>query len=97
MRGAIDSLAHLPQSRKIAVLGYMAELGPSESDDHRSIAAAVARIGAELVAVGTDLYGIEPVVDPVAAIGAVDRDTAILVKGSRSAGLELVSAELFPL
>lgn len=97
MRGALASLERLPQARKIAVLGYMGELGPSEAEDHRSIAAEVERIGAELIAVGTDLYGIDAVDDPVAAIGGIDHETAILVKGSRSAGLESIAGKLLPL
>ncbi len=84
----------LPHRRKIAVLGYMAELGSSESDDHLGIAETVREIGADLIAVGTDLYGVEPVTDPISVIGHVDDDTAILVKGSRSAGLEQVAAQL---
>ncbi|MEL7156706.1 MAG: UDP-N-acetylmuramoyl-tripeptide--D-alanyl-D-alanine ligase [Actinomycetota bacterium] len=94
MRGALDSLAALGHTRKIAVVGYMAELGPGEGDDHRRIAAHVRAIGAELVAVGTDLYGADPVDDPLAAIGVTDEHTAILVKGSRSAGLETVAAAI---
>lgn len=97
MRGALASLELLPQSRKIAVLGYMAELGPSEADDHRVIAAEVERMGGQLLAVGTSLYGIEPVADAVEALGPIDHDTAILVKGSRSAGLESVAEALMPL
>ncbi|MGI9605985.1 MAG: UDP-N-acetylmuramoyl-tripeptide--D-alanyl-D-alanine ligase [Acidimicrobiales bacterium] len=94
MRGAIDSLAALGHRRKIAVVGYMAELGGDEIADHRSIAEYVRAAGAELVAVGTDLYDGEPVADPVAHIGTLDAETAILVKGSRSAGLEAVAGRL---
>lgn len=97
MRGALASLELLPQSRKIAVLGYMAELGQTEADDHRAIATEVERIGAELIAVGTKLYGIEPVADPADAIRGIDHGTAILVKGSRSAGLESIADKLISL
>ncbi len=94
MRGALDSLASLARPRKVAVVGYMAELGDEEGADHLAIADYVRAVGAELIPVGTDLYGIEPVDDPIAAVGAVAGDTAILVKGSRAAGLETV-AEAF--
>lgn len=94
MRGALDGLHRLPQGRKVAVLGYMGELGASEADDHLAIAHEAVEMGAELIAVGTELYGVDPVDDPVAAVGDLDGDTAVLVKGSRSAGLEAVAAAL---
>ena len=94
MTGALDSLDRLPQTRKIAVLGYMAELGESEADDHQNIAEAALATGAELITVGTDLYGQPAALDVMAAIGSIDADTAVLIKGSRSAGLETVAAEL---
>ncbi len=43
---------------------------------------------------GTDLYGVEPIDDPAVRIGVVDAATAVLVKGSRIAGLEKVAAAL---
>jgi len=97
MRGALDSLAQLPQSRKIAIVGYMGELGPSERAEHESIADHIASLGVEMIPVGTALYGPEPVDEPIAAIedaAPVDEDTAILVKGSRSGGLEKIAAAL---
>lgn len=100
MLGALDSLAHLQQPRKIAVVGYMGELGASEADDHRRIADRIREIGAEMIPVGTDLYGAEPAADPIAAIlerGSLSSGTAILVKGSRSAGLEVVAQNLVDL
>lgn len=94
MKGALDSLASLARPRKVAVVGYMAELGADEGADHLAIADYVRSVGAELVAVGTDLYGIEPVDDPLAVIGEIGGDTAVLVKGSRAAGLEAVADAL---
>jgi UDP-N-acetylmuramoyl-tripeptide--D-alanyl-D-alanine ligase len=47
-----------------------------------------------VVVVGTDLYGVEPSDDPVGALGAVGPGDVVLVKASRSAGLERVVAEL---
>jgi len=94
MRGALDSLARLQQLRKVAVVGYMGELGSDEAEDHLGIASEIAAIGAEMVAVGTNLYGVEAVDDPLEAIGDLDKDTAVLVKGSRSAGLESIAKQL---
>ena len=53
---------------------------------------ASASSGIELIAVGTDLYGVEPCADPVAAVGPLGPGTAVLVKASRVAGLDRVAA-----
>ena len=50
-----------------------------------------------LVAVGTDLYGVEPVdgVDgALSALGPLADADAVLVKASRAAGLEQIAAAL---
>ena len=94
MRGALASLSALPHDRKVAVLGYMGELGESEVSAHLTIAAEFADAGIEVIAVGTELYGIEPTEDPQLLLDAVGAETAILVKGSRSAGLEQVALTL---
>ena len=93
-RGAIDSLSRLEHGRKVAILGYMAELGDQEASLHREIATEVETLGIELVAVGTDLYGVEPVTSPLDALGSIGADTAVLIKASRSAGLEQVADQL---
>ena len=93
MRAALDTLAALPARRRVAVLGIMAELD-DPGPEHAAIAEAAARLGVELVAVGTDLYGVAPVADPIDAIGPVADGDAVLVKGSRVAGLEAVAARL---
>jgi UDP-N-acetylmuramoyl-tripeptide--D-alanyl-D-alanine ligase len=70
----------------------------AELDDpvaaHRAIAERAARQGIELVAVGTDLYGMEPCADPVAAVAPLARGTAVLVKASRIAALDRLAAAL---
>ena len=93
MRAALDALVDLPGTRKIAVLGLMAEIAAAE-DEHRAIAEYAHGHGIELIAVGTDLYGVRPVPDPVAALGSLARGEAVLVKGSRVVGLERVAAAL---
>jgi len=94
MLGAIDSLERLSHPRKVAILGYMAELGSEEAQEHVDIAREVQARGIELIAVGTELYGVEPTSDPLAALGEVDEQTAVLIKASRSAGLETLAAAL---
>lgn len=93
MRAAIDALCHLPARRRIAVLGVMAEITDSESE-HLAIRDYAAAHGIEVVAVGTDLYGLAPVDDPVSVLGALGDGDAVLVKGSRVAGLERIAAQL---
>ncbi len=71
----------------------MAELddpGPA----HRDIAHAAVTLGIEVVVVGTDLYGIAPVDDPFEVLSGLGPGDAVLVKGSRVAGLEVVAAWL---
>ena len=97
MLAALRALASLDADRRIAVLGYMAELGADEAAEHRRVADVASGLGVEVVAVRTDLYGVAPVdgVDQVlAALGSLDDRAAVLVKASRSAGLERVAAAL---
>jgi UDP-N-acetylmuramoyl-tripeptide--D-alanyl-D-alanine ligase len=91
MRAALDALAAMDADRRIAVLGLMAEIDDAEVA-HREVAAHALEREFELVAVGTSAYGIEPVDDPVAAIGRLGPRDVVLVKASRSAGLERVVA-----
>ncbi|MDQ2727732.1 MAG: UDP-N-acetylmuramoyl-tripeptide--D-alanyl-D-alanine ligase [Actinomycetota bacterium] len=99
MAAALRSLSALGASRRVAVLGAMAELGPDEADGHRRVAALAAELGIEVVALGTDLYGLPPEENMAAAatrIGSIGPGTAVLVKGSRVAGLERLAALLAP-
>lgn len=89
MEAALGTLAGLPATRRVAVLGVMAELD-DEAEAHGRIASLAAELGIEVIAVGTDLYGIPGVTIDGAAERILDLDdsTAVLVKGSRVAGLE---------
>jgi UDP-N-acetylmuramoyl-tripeptide--D-alanyl-D-alanine ligase len=95
MTAALEALANVDARRRVAVVGLMAELdepGPA----HREIATQAERLGIELIAVGTDWYGVAPVepADVVAALAPVETGTAVLVKASRAVGLESVAAAL---
>ena len=103
MRAALDHLAESPAERRIAVLGTMAELGPDSPEYHREIGAHAAARGVDvLVPVGEEalayLAGFDGETQPVATpeeAGALLEEVArpgdrVLVKGSRSVGLERV-------
>ena len=93
MRAALDALADLEALRRVAVLGLMAEIVDSEAE-HRAIANYAAERGIELIAYGTDLYGVAPIDDPVRALGSLASGDAVLVKASRVVGLERVAGAL---
>jgi UDP-N-acetylmuramoyl-tripeptide--D-alanyl-D-alanine ligase len=96
MRAALDALVALPARRRIAVLGVMAELGDDGAAAHAEVARRASEGGVELIAVGTELYGRAPIAaaDVAGALGALGDGDAVLVKGSRVAGLERVAASL---
>jgi UDP-N-acetylmuramoyl-tripeptide--D-alanyl-D-alanine ligase len=111
MRAALEHLSTFAgERRKVAVLGEMAELGDQAISYHREIGEEVGRSGVEaIVAVGplaaeylVPLLGVEAVQvataeDAVSGLIAVMRPgDVVLVKGSRSVGLEAVAAKLRP-
>jgi UDP-N-acetylmuramoyl-tripeptide--D-alanyl-D-alanine ligase len=89
MRAALDALASMDAVRRVAVLGLMGEID-DPAPAHRAIAQHARDLGVELVAVGTELYGVSPADDIVAHLGELATGTVVLVKASRSAGLERV-------
>lgn len=96
---ALRSLAALPAQRRVAVLGVMAELGEESEASHLEMIRIATAAGIEVIAVGAPEYGPEVVhvSDHQAAaerIGTPGPDDAILVKGSRVAGLERLVAAL---
>ena len=97
MAAALRSLAEAPGSRKIAVVGVMAELGENEIESHIEMAELAESMGIELIPVDCDWYGIAPTSDPMRAIGVLDGDAAVLVKASRSAGLDRFARQLLEL
>jgi UDP-N-acetylmuramoyl-tripeptide--D-alanyl-D-alanine ligase len=90
MRAALQALAGIDSRRRVAILGPMAELDDAVAG-HRRVAEDAGRLGIEVIATGTDLYGVVPVDDPVAALGPIGAGDAVLVKASRVAGLERVA------
>jgi UDP-N-acetylmuramoyl-tripeptide--D-alanyl-D-alanine ligase len=97
---ALESLAALDARRRVAVLGVMAELGPESDDEHARIGKLAGELGVEVITVDAPAYGIATDVAGVdAALDALARlelrkGDAVLVKGSRVAGLERVAAAL---
>jgi UDP-N-acetylmuramoyl-tripeptide--D-alanyl-D-alanine ligase len=91
MAAAIDTLAQIPATRRIAVLGIMAEIENPESA-YAKIAHMAQAGNIEIIAVGTDGYGREStsVDDAARRVSECDESTAVLVKGSRVAGLERI-------
>jgi UDP-N-acetylmuramoyl-tripeptide--D-alanyl-D-alanine ligase len=98
MAAALDALLALRASRRVAVLGPMAELGATSAADHAAVGDRARRLGVEVVGYGTDAYGGRAVAaDPaavLAAVGPLGPGDAVLLKGSRVAGLEVVAAAL---
>ena len=99
MRAALQALAALPTKRRIAVLGTMAELGDFEAAEHAAIGSLVAQLGVQIIAVDAPGYssgdgtvieaeGIEGALAALHDLGGLDASDAVLVKGSRVAGLE---------
>lgn len=97
MAAALHSLRRLPAARRVAVLGVMAELGPDGAAEHRRMGDLAASLGIEVVAVGTAAYGpvpVDGVEGALAALGSPGEGAAVLIKGSRVAGLERLAARL---
>jgi UDP-N-acetylmuramoyl-tripeptide--D-alanyl-D-alanine ligase len=102
MRAALSHLASLQGERRIAVLGEMAELGAGAATYHREIGASARAEGIDLlVGVGEPAreYGPDELVGTPAEAAELlaaqlEPGDTILVKGSRSAGLEAVAETL---
>ena len=100
MEAALRALVRLDAVRHIAVLGPMAELGDHSAVAHRRIADVAAELGVQIVAVAAPEYDaltVEHVADQDAARLAIEplrAADAVLIKGSRVAGLEHLAQAL---
>jgi UDP-N-acetylmuramoyl-tripeptide--D-alanyl-D-alanine ligase len=105
MRAALEHLAATPASRHLAVLGTMAELGSDGERYHREIGALAGDLGIDVLItvgepalpIGAGFDGEKHAVATPEEAGAMLEELAqpgdrVLVKGSRSAGLERVLA-----
>jgi UDP-N-acetylmuramoyl-tripeptide--D-alanyl-D-alanine ligase len=89
MAAALRALSAVRAERRVAILGVMAELDDSAAE-HRRIAELAESLGIECVAVSAPEYGVRTVSmdEAVAVAGSLRGDDALLVKGSRVAGLD---------
>jgi UDP-N-acetylmuramoyl-tripeptide--D-alanyl-D-alanine ligase len=101
MGAALANLAERAgERRRVAVLGEMAELGPRAAEFHREVGRRAAELGVEVIAVGPLArdYGGRHVADAQEAAAVLSQmlqpDDVVLVKGSRSVGLEAVLEKL---
>jgi UDP-N-acetylmuramoyl-tripeptide--D-alanyl-D-alanine ligase len=94
---ALRSLAALGATRRVAVLGTMAELGAVADEEHRAIGALARSLDITVIAVAEPRYAAPTVADVEAAaaeLGELTAGDAVLVKGSRVAGLERLAERL---
>jgi UDP-N-acetylmuramoyl-tripeptide--D-alanyl-D-alanine ligase len=98
MRAALEALAELGAQRRTAVLGVMAELGAGSDDEHAAIGELARALGIRTIAVDAPAYGADVEVADLdgaaSALGPLGPGDAVLVKGSRVAGLERLATVL---
>ena len=102
MRAALDHLMTVEAPRRLAVLGEMGELGPGSPGYHREVGEHARAVGVDVVVgVGEPAREYDPdelVADPAEAAellsAHLQAGDVVLIKGSRSAGLEAVAEAL---
>ena len=81
----------------MAVLGLMAEIGPTSEAEHRAVGDMARDLGVEVLAVGVPAYGgtlVDDLEGAVAALGDLGPGDVVLLKGSRVVGLERLADRL---
>ena len=103
MTAALDHLCELAgERRRVAVLGDMFELGERAPEYHRDVGALADQLDVDVIAVGPLArdYGGRWYADRDALLADLDDllepGDAVLVKGSRAMGLEVVVEALAP-
>ena len=69
MHAALVALVADRCRRRVAIVGMMAELDDPAAGHRADRRRGADELGIELIATGTDLYGITPTDDPIAALG----------------------------
>ena len=101
VRAALRALVDLDADRPVAVLGEMAELGEEGPAEHLAVVGEAVAAGIRVIAVSAPAYGpqAEHATDRDEALerlGPLGPGDAVLVKGSRVAGLEHLARALLP-
>jgi UDP-N-acetylmuramoyl-tripeptide--D-alanyl-D-alanine ligase len=99
MRAALEALRAVPAQRRLAVMGAMAELGDEGTAEHEAIVAEASGAGVEVIAVDAPAYGsgalhVAHRAEVLSVLGELGGEAAVLIKGSRVAGLEVLASEL---
>jgi UDP-N-acetylmuramoyl-tripeptide--D-alanyl-D-alanine ligase len=106
MRAALINLVDQTEGRTIAVLGEMAELGSEAASYHRAVGDLIVELGLDYVIAvgefargylegGADGLWVATADEATEAFNSIRREgDAVLVKGSRSVGLEVIAAKL---
>ena len=91
MSAALETLVEIPARRHVAIVGLMAELDEPAAL-HAEMRTWAEEHGVQLIAVATDLYGVEAVDIDTAVDRALQltHEDVLLIKGSRVAGLERI-------
>ena len=105
MRAAIAALLRVDAATRVAVVGLMAELGDEGPAEHAAVAAEATAAGIRVIAVDAPSYGLaaehvagrdqaRKLLDDLGAGAGAGAGVAVLVKGSRVAGLEVLAQQL---
>ena len=100
MEAALQALTQLSARQHYAVLGTMAELGDYHDSEHLRIADFAKELGVKVISVAEPAYGLEALPDITSALQSLSdlgEGSAVLIKGSRVAGLEHLADRLLEL